>query len=252
VPEDPAVSTIAESGVFVHVQPCAARSTLGTQSVDCDCSWTELRNVHPGQRPGLADDFSPRPATAPEEEAPDHSVAPLAARSPPAGTSTTATDPAVAALDKRDRARYGTAGTDPADTPRRPSPARRTARSIDGPPAPCEPGDACPAPTAPSPDRVSPPGPPAARIADTGTAHHRVAADSRLRPPYREDRLPPTPDGERQPDESPEAANHQRGGTRRGRRGTQPTANSARPRDGDSPPARAGRRACNPHACDHS
>lgn len=130
---------------------------------------------------------------------------------------------------------------DPADTPRRPSPARRTTRSIGGLPAPCGPADACPAPTAPRHAQGSPPNPLTAHSADTGTAHHPTAAASRLRPPYREGRQPSTPGVERHPDESLEVVDHQRDGTRRGRCREQPTTNGTRPRDGESPlPERAG------------
>ncbi|CAL9419514.1 hypothetical protein SUDANB23_01826 [Streptomyces sp. enrichment culture] len=197
--------------------------------------------------------LSPHPARAPKTEAaPDHPSARLALRSPSAGSPATATDRAESAPGKRDRARYGTAGMDPADTPRRPSPARWTTRSIGGPPARCGPADACPAPTAPSHAPASPPSPLTAHTADTGTAHHPTAAVPRASAPYREGGQPGTPGVERQPDESLEAAGHQRGGTGRGRCREQPTAKGTRPRDSESPPARASWRAFGLLVCDHS
>lgn len=186
--------------------------------------------------------LSQRLATLPEPEAaPDPSAALPAARSPLSGSSTTATDPVEAVPGRRDGARYGTAGTDPADTPRRPSPARRTAQSIGGPPAPCEPADACPAPAAPIRVRVSPPDPLTARIVGSGTAHHPAAAASPLRPPYREGREPGTPGVEREPDRSLGTTDHQRDKTRRDRCSQQPTADGTRPRyDEALRPERAG------------
>src|SRR5690606_25645657 len=52
--------------------------------------------------------------------------------------------------------------------------------------------------------------------------------------------------------ESLEAVDHQRDGTRRGRCRWQPTTNGAWPRDGESPPARAGWRANDLRVRDHS
>ncbi len=178
---------------------------------------------------------SRRPATPQEAEAASgRPAAPLAARSPLAGSSTTATDPAAAAPGRRDGARYGTAGTDPADTPRRPSPVHRTARSTDAPPAPCEPADACPAPAAPSHARASPPDPPAARSTGSETAHHPAAAASPPKPPYLEGRQPVGPGVERKPVGTPGATVRQRDERRRGRCSRQPTADDTRPRYGEA------------------
>ncbi|CAL9438374.1 hypothetical protein SUDANB132_02187 [Streptomyces sp. enrichment culture] len=195
---------------------------------------------------------SRRPATPQEAEAASgRPAAPPAARSPLAGSSTTATDPAAAAPGRRDGARYGTAGTDPADTPRRPSPVHRTTRSTDAPPAPCEPADACPAPVAPSHARSSPPDPPAARSTGSGTAHHAAAAASLLKAPYRESRQPDGPGVERESDGTPGATVRQRGERRRGRCNQQPMADGTRPRYGEAlRPMRAG--GLTAYASDHS
>lgn len=159
---------------------------------------------------------SRRPAT-PQEAAPGRPAAPLAVRSPLAGSSTTATDPAEPVPGRRDRARLGTAGTDPADTPRRPSLAHRTARSTDAPAAPYGPAGACPAPATPIPARVSPHDPAAARSTDSGAAHHPAAAASLPKAPYREGHQPVGPGVEREPDGIPGAAVRQWDGRRRGR-----------------------------------
>lgn len=186
--------------------------------------------------------LSQRPATPPEGQAvPDCSAALPAACSPLAGSSTTATDPAAAVPGRQDGARCGTAGTDPADTPRRPSPVHRTARSTDAPLAPCEPADACPAPAVPSPAPASPPDPAAARSTGSGAAHHPAAAASPPRPPYCEGRQPGSPGVEREPDGTPGATVRQRGETRRGKCSQQPTADYTRPRHGEAlRPERAG------------
>lgn len=162
-----------------------------------------------------------------------------------------ATDPVEAALGRQDCARYGTAGTDPADTLRRPSLAHRTVRSIGGPPAPCEPADACPAPTAPSHARTSPLDPPAARSTGSETAHHPAAAASPPKPPYREGRQPVGPGVEREPVGTPGATVRQRDERRRGRCSQQPTADDTRPRYGEAlRPKRAG--GLTTYAHDHS
>lgn len=150
---------------------------------------------------------SRRPATPRGvEAAPDHSAVPLAARSPLVGRSTTATDPAGVVPGRRGGARRGTAGTDLAGTPRRPSPVHRTVRSTDAPPAPCGPGDSCPAPTAPNPAQASAPGPVTAHSQGNGTAHHSAAAVPSLKAPYREGRQSDSPGVGREPDGTSGAA----------------------------------------------
>lgn len=200
-----------------------------------DHSSTGSWSIFPGQPRVFAASISRRPATPQEAEAaPGRPAASLAARSPLAGSSTTATDPAEAVPGRQGDARYGTAATDPADTPRRPSPARRTPRSTDAPPAPYGPADSCPAPAAPSPDQVWPPDPAATRSTGSGTAHHRAAAASPLKPPYREGRQPVGPGVEHEPDGTTGTTVRQRDETRRGRCNQHPTADGTRPRYGEA------------------
>ncbi|QUW93735.1 hypothetical protein KE639_04986 [Streptomyces sp. V17-9] len=180
--------------------------------------------------------ISRRPATPQgAEAAPDRSAVPLAARSPLVGTSTTATDPAGAAPGRRGGAARGTAGTDLADTPRRPPPAHRTVRSTDAPPAPYEPGGSCPAPTAPSPAQASAPDPATAHSRDNGTAHRPAAAVPSLKAPYREGRQSDSPGVGREPDGTTGAAVPQWGQKRRGRCSQQPKTDDTRPRHGEAP-----------------
>lgn len=204
-------------------------------STSVDYSWTESWGIFPAQ---------PRVFRRARQPASGHSSGggggfgssrrPACRAFSLAGSSTTATDPAAAAPGRRDGARYGTAGTDPADTPRRPSPVHRTARSIGGPRAPCEPADACPAPEAPSHARPSPPDPPVARSTDSETAHHPAAAASLLKATYRESRQPDGPGVEREPVGTPGATVRQRDERRRGRCSQQPTADDTRPRYGEA------------------
>ncbi|CAM5328002.1 hypothetical protein SVIOM74S_05424 [Streptomyces violarus] len=230
----PCISGNAECGVFAYVQACAVRS--GRMS----CPWT-IRGQDLGAYSLVSPEVSAvsisrRPATPQEVEAAlGRLAASLAARSPLAGSSTTATDPAEAVPGRQGDARYGTAGTDPADTPRRPSPARRTPRSTDAPSAPYGPADSCPAPAAPSLDQVLPPDPAAARSTGSGTAHHPAAAASPLKPPYREGRQPVGPGVEREPDGTPGTTVRERDETRCGRCSQQPTADGPRPRYGEAP-----------------
>ncbi|CAL9582013.1 hypothetical protein SUDANB176_05057 [Streptomyces sp. enrichment culture] len=168
------------------------------------------------------------------EAAPGRSGVPLVGRSPLAGPSATATDPAGAVPGRPGGVRYGTAGTGPVDTPRRPSPARRTARSTGVPLAPCGPVEPCPAPTAPSPARASPPGLAAVRSTGSGTARHPAAAAPLPEPPYREGRQSVGPGVEREPDGTIGAAVRRRGGTRHGRCTRQPTADGTRPGHGEA------------------
>ncbi len=180
--------------------------------------------------------ISRRPATPQgAEAAPDRSAVPLAARSPLVGTSTTATDPAGAAPGRRGGAARGTAGTDLADTPRRPPLAHRTVRPTDAPPAPYGPGGSCPAPTAPSPAQASAPDPATAHSRDNGTAHRPAAAVPSLKAPYREGRQSDSPGVGREPDGTPGAAVPQWGQKRRGRCSQQPTTDDTRPRHGEAP-----------------
>ncbi|EHN80057.1 hypothetical protein SMCF_409 [Streptomyces coelicoflavus ZG0656] len=179
---------------------------------------------------------SRRPATPHgAKAAPDRSVVPLAARSPLVGTSTTATDPAEVVQGRQGGARRGTVGTDPAGTPRRPSPAHRTVRSTGAPPARYGPGDSCPAPAAPTLAQASALGPATDRSQDKGTAHHSAAAVPSLEAPYREGRQSVSLCVEREPDGTPGAVVHQRSQKRRGRCNRQPTTDATRPRYGEAP-----------------
>ncbi len=180
--------------------------------------------------------FSWHPATPQEAEAaPGRPVAPLAAHSPLGESSATARDPAGAVRGRRDGARYGIAGTGPADTPRRRSPAHRTARSTGAPPALCEPADSCPAPATPSPAQVSPPDPAAVRTPDSGIVQHSAAAVPPPKAPYGESRQPVCPGVEHEPDGRHGATVLQWVETRRGRRSQHPRANGTWLRSGDAP-----------------
>lgn len=196
--------------------------------------------------------LSRRPATLPETKgAWGHLVAQPAARSPRAGSSATATDRAAAVPGRLGGARSDTAGTDPADTPRRPSRAHRTARSTGAPPGRCEPADTCPAPVAPSPVRASPLGPVTARNGGSEFARRLIAAVSPVRRPYREGRQPGSPGVEREPDAIPGATVRQRDEIRPVRCSQQLMADSTRPRHGEAlRPKRAG--GLTAYARDHS
>ncbi len=206
----------------------------------CRALWT-IR----GQDLGLSPLVSPRvsggaisrrPATPQgAEAAPDRSAVPLAARSPRAGSSTTATGPAEAVRGRQGGARRGTAGTGLADTPRRPLPVRRTVRSIGASPAPYGPGDSCPAPAAPTLAQASALGPATDRSQDKETAHHSAAAVPAPKAPYREGRQSVSLRVEREPDGTPGAVVHQRSQKRRGRCNRQPTTADTRPRYGEAP-----------------
>lgn len=168
---------------------------------------------------------SRRPATPQEVEAASgRPAASLGARSPLAGSSTTARDPAEVVPGRRGGVRCGSAGTGPVGTLRRPSPGRRTARSSGAPPAPCGPMGSCPAPAVPSRARASPPDPAAARSTGNGTVQRPA------KPPYREGRQPGGPGVEREPDGTSGVGVHQGDETRRGRCSRQPTADGTRPR----------------------
>lgn len=216
------------------MQPYAARS--GRMSGSVDYSWTGSWTVSPGQTRSFWRARQPASGhSSGVEAAPDHSAVPLAARSPLVGRSTTATDPAGVVPGRRGGARRGTAGTDLAGTPRRPSPVHRTVRSTDAPPAPCGPGDSCPAPTAPNPAQASAPGPVTAHSQGNGTAHHSAAAVPSLKAPYREGRQSDSPGVGREPDGTSGAAVRQRGQKRRGRCSQQPTTDDTRPRYSEAP-----------------
>lgn len=179
---------------------------------------------------------TPHPAIPPEAlAAPGQPAAPLAVRSPLAASSTTAKDPVAVAPSRPAGVRYGTVETDPADTPRRRLPDRRRARSTDAQPAPCGQAEPCPAPTSPNPAQASPPDPAAAR--STGSEIARLPADAAtpLNPPYREGRQPGSQCVEGESDGTVVTVGCLRNRTRRGRCNEQPTADSARPRDGEAP-----------------
>ncbi len=135
---------------------------------------------------------------------------------------------------RRGGARRGTAGTAPAGTLRRPSPAHRTVRSTGGPPAPYGPVASCPAPAVPSHGRASRPGPAAARSQGNGIAHHSAAAVPSPQAPYREGRQSGSPGVEREPDETSAVDGEHGDGGRRGGCGRQPTADGTRPRCGEA------------------
>ncbi len=173
------------------------------------------------------------PLAAPAAPAPP--AASHSARSRLAVPSATAIDPAAAAPSRPAGVRYDTADTDLVGIPRRPLPARQTARSTDAPPAPYGPVEPCPAPTAPNHAQASPPAPPTARSTDSGTAHHRADAVPPRKPPYRESRHPNGTCVDREPDGAPGALVNQRNGTRHGRCNEQPTADDTRLRHDEAP-----------------
>lgn len=215
------------------MQPYAARS--GRMSGSVDYSWTGSWTVSLVRPEVSGGPVSRRPATPRGWRRlriilPFHSPRVLLV-----GRSTTATDPAGVVPGRRGGARRGTAGTDLAGTPRRPSPVHRTVRSTDAPPAPCGPGDSCPAPTAPNPAQASAPGPVTAHSQGNGTAHHSAAAVPSLKAPYREGRQSDSPGVGREPDGTSGAAVRQRGQKRRGRCSQQPTTDDTRPRYSEAP-----------------
>lgn len=166
---------------------------------------------------------------------PQPTAASSAARSRPSATSASAKGPAAAVPSMRAGARFGSAGTGPAGIPRTRSLVRRTARSSDAQPAPCEPVAPCPAPTGPSPDPASPPDPVGARSRRNATARLAVDAVVLGKRPYGEGRQPGARCVEREPDGPHGAAVHRRCVTRRTRCNWQLLTNAARPRHSETP-----------------
>lgn len=120
--------------------------------------------------------------------APGRSGGPLGARSRLAGSSARARGRAGVAPGRQGGARCGSAGTDLVGRRRRPSPGRRTARSIGTPPALCGPAAPCPAPAVPSHGPASPRDRPVDRSARRVTFRPLTCAVRLPKPPYREGR----------------------------------------------------------------
>lgn len=120
-------------------------------------------------------------------------VGPLGARFRPGGLSAMARGRGEVGPSRRVGVRCGTAERGPAGRRCRPSPSRRTARSIGVPPARCGPTASCPARAAPSRTPAWPRDRPTSRSRGSVTARAPACVAPRSKPSYREGRQPGPP-----------------------------------------------------------